>query len=183
MTLSSAIERVLQRAEARRRLIVAWSEHELDIVKTYSPQHVDRFESRYVNARSYAVRWRNKCHEGDKPDTATLADYMRLIGHHVPDDFGPGQVGTTIARIRKSLDKGDGLAGLTADQLRRWEALREHNRHDCIGMRKVCLRAADAIAAFDRERTGRYALDSHTPPTDARRPRERSNDRAVLRPT
>ena len=149
LALPGAIERILQRAEAKDRLIVAWSEHELHVVKAYSPEHVDRFESQYVNARSYAVRWRNKCHEGRKPPTNTLADFMALIEHTVPPEAGPDEVGTTIARVRTSLEKGRGLAGLTPDQLRRWQHLREHNRHDCVGMRKVCLIAAEEIEAFE----------------------------------
>lgn len=116
-----------------------------------SPVHVDRFESRYVNARSLAVRWRNKCHEGRKPATNALADYMALIEHTVPPEAGPDEVGKTIARVRKSLEKGRGIAGMTPDQLQRWEHLRDHNRHDCVGMRKVCLIAAEEIAAFDTQ--------------------------------
>ena len=46
------------------RLIVAWSERELDVVREYCPQHLDRFEARFRNAREFAVRWRNKCHDG-----------------------------------------------------------------------------------------------------------------------
>jgi hypothetical protein len=32
-SLPDAVERILQRAERKDRLIVAWSEHELDVVK------------------------------------------------------------------------------------------------------------------------------------------------------
>lgn len=152
LDLHSAIERILQRAEKNDRRIVAWSNHELDVVRDYCPDLVERFESRYVNARTFAEYWRNKCHAGDKPDVATLASYLGLIGYDVPPEFGPGLVGETIRRVRKSLEKGHGVAGISADQLRRWEALRQHNRHDCIGMRKVCLRAAEEIEAFDAGR-------------------------------
>jgi len=148
LDLPAAIERILHRAEAKDRQIVAWSERELDVVRDYCPEFLERFESRYVNARTYAVRWRNKCHGGQKPETNRLAAYMALIGHAVPTVAGPGEVGETLARIRKSLEKGQGVAGLTADQLRRWDVLREHNAHDCVGMRKVCLLAAEEIAAL-----------------------------------
>jgi hypothetical protein len=176
LTLSAAIERILQRAEAKGRQIVAWSEHELDVVKAYSPAHVDRFESRYVNARSLAVRWRNKCHEGRKPATNALADYMALIEHTVPPEAGPDEVGKTIARVRKSLEKGRGIAGLTPDQLQRWEHLRDHNRHDCVGMRKVCLIAAEESEAFDAPRR-----QSGSTPTERPRRRRRgaTRDRAL----
>ncbi len=177
LTLPAAIERILLRAEAKDRQIVAWSEHELDVVKTYSPQHVARFESRYVNARSYAVRWRNKCHDRKKPGTNALADYMALIEHTVPPEAGPDEVGKTVARARKSLGKGRGVAGLTPDQLRRWEHLREHNRHDCVGMRKICLIAAEEIDVFEAPAVRRVP-DS----PGSRRRQTRARDRATRTP-
>lgn len=147
LELADAVERILQRAEARNRLIVAWSEHELDVVRDYCPEKLGRFQSRYVNARYVAVHWRNKCHDGQKPASNRLSAYLALIGHEVPGTAGPGNVGTTIARLRKSLDKASSGASVTANQWDRWGDLREHNRHDCAGMRKVCLIAATEVAA------------------------------------
>ena len=66
----------------------------------------------------------------------------------MPIEAGPGEVGETLRRIQHSLAKGPGVAGLTADQVRRWDILREHNAHDCVGMRKVCLLAAEEIAVL-----------------------------------
>lgn len=147
LPLLGAVERILQRAEARDRLIVAWSEHELDVVKEYCPQHLARFEARYVNARSFAVYWRNACHGGNQPATKDLPTYLALIGYDVPGGAGPGRAGETIRRVGKALEKGEGLAGLTDDQRHRWQQLRDHNLHDCHGMKKVCILAADEVAA------------------------------------
>ena len=120
LELHAAIERILQRAEKNDRQIIAWSNHELDIVRAHCPDLVERFESRYVNARTFAEYWRNKCHAGDKPDVATLASYLGLIGYDVPPEVGPGLVGETIRRVRKSLGRAR-ARGVSADQLRRWE--------------------------------------------------------------
>ena len=84
LPLPDAVERILQRAEKRDRLIVAWSEHELGVVKNYCPEHLDRFEALYRNARTFAVHWRNSCHEGHRPATNTLCAYLALIGYEVP---------------------------------------------------------------------------------------------------
>jgi hypothetical protein len=158
LPLPDAIERILQRAEARNCRIVAWSQHELDIVEEYCPEKLDRFAARYVNARLVAVRWRNKCYGGRKPETNTLADYLVLIGYGVPGHAGPGHVGETIRIVRKSLEKSRGIDGLTEKQLRRWSDLREHNLHDCAGMREVCLRASREIAALSAVHAGRPTL-------------------------
>jgi hypothetical protein len=162
LPLPDAIERILQRAEARNCRLVAWSRHELDIVEEHCPEKLERFAVRYVNARAVAVRWRNKCHAGRKPETNTLADYLALIGYEVPGTAGPGHVGETIKRVRKSLLKGQGVAGLTADQLHRWRDLLEHNLHDCAGMREVCLQASREVAGFSTDRNERPTLRSVT---------------------
>ena len=145
-SLPDAVERILQRAERKDRLIVAWSEHELDVVKDYCPEKLDRFQSRYVNARTLAVQWRNKCHAGQKPPTNTLPDYLVLIAYEVSQGARPGRAGETIRIVRKALQTGHGIQGLTENQLRRWRDLREHNLHDCAGLRAVCLEAAREVA-------------------------------------
>jgi hypothetical protein len=147
LALADAVERILQRAEKRDRLIVAWTTHELDVVRVYCPEHLDRFESRYVNALGVAKRWRNSCHGGQKPAIGTLAAYLDLIGHRVPDGAGPGRTGETIRILLQALASERRRTRLTDNQRRRWGDLREHNRNDCVGMRKVCLRAADEMAA------------------------------------
>jgi len=147
LALPEAVERILRRAERKDRLIVAWSEHELDVVEDYCPKHLDRFQARFVNARTFAVHWRNKCHGGGKPATNMLGDYLALIGYEVSEGAGPGRAGETIRVVRKALEKGRGIAGMTENQLRRWRDLREHNLHDCAGMRAVCLKAAREVAA------------------------------------
>ena len=147
LPLPDAVERILQRAEAKDRLIVAWTEHELKVVKTYCPQHLARFEARFVNARAVAEHWRNACHDGQKPKTNELADYLALIKYEVSEGAGPGRAGETIGIVGKALEKGLGLNGLTDNQLRRWRDLRTHNLHDCHGMKKVCVLAATELAA------------------------------------
>jgi hypothetical protein len=146
LLLPDAVERILQRAEKRDRLVVAWSEHELDVVKNYCPEHLDRFEPRYRNARTFAVHWRNTCHGGRRPATNSLSDYLALVDYEVPDGAGPGRAGETIRIMRTALEKGREIADLTENQLHRWRDLREHNLHDCAGMRAVCLKAADEVA-------------------------------------
>jgi hypothetical protein len=147
LSLPDAVERIVQRAEARDRLIVAWSEHELDVVKDHAPQHLDRFEARFVNARTFAVYWRNACHAGRKPATNDLPAFLALIEYDLPVGAGPGRAGDTIRIVGDALKKGHGLDGLTDNQRHRWQQLRDHNLHDCHGIKKGCVLAADEVAA------------------------------------
>lgn len=91
LSLSAAIERIIQRAEKRDRLIVAWTEHELEIVGCYVPEHLDRFEPRYRNALAVAKYWRNACHATAKPSNGALVGYLDLVDYRVPPEAGVGR--------------------------------------------------------------------------------------------
>jgi hypothetical protein len=151
MSLRDAIEKAVLRAEHNDRRIVSWSQHDLAVVRTLrddDPDLVARFEGRYANALSVAKRWRNRHYGGVKPESGHLADYLALIGYQVPEDAAPGHVGESIRVIRHRLERG--LLPTTAHEAR-WKRLVEHNRHDCAGMRRVCIRAtAELDATTDR---------------------------------
>ena len=147
VTLREAVEKVIRRAEHGDRRIVAWSEHELNVVRTLladDPGLVASFEARFVNARALAERWRHRLHAGAGADCGRLADYLALIGYPVPAEAAGGDVGRTIRDLRGRLERG---LPPTPGQVERWDRLLEHNRHDCAGMRRVCLRATRELDA------------------------------------
>lgn len=145
--LREAIETVVKRAEKSDRRIVGWTEHDLDVVRTLGDVDADlvaRFEARYANGRAVAERWMNKLHSGERPASGELVAYLALIEYQIPPDAGPGHVGDTIRALRPTLQGG---RPLTANQDARWQRLLRHNRHDCAGMRAVCVRAANEMEA------------------------------------
>lgn len=149
MDLAAFVRKIVARAEARDLRIVTWSEHDLRAVRTLrdaQPELVERFEARYANARRVAERWRNRCHDGDRPPDNKLASFLRLIRYEVPPVAAPGRVGETVRTLRARLAAGREPTRL---QVQRWAFVLEHNRHDCNGMRAVCLAAtADLDAAL-----------------------------------
>jgi hypothetical protein len=147
MTLAAAVERIVQRAEKRDRLIVAWTEHELDVVRRYVPEMLDRFEARYRNALGVAKYWRNACHATEKPSNGALVGYLDLVGYRVPEAAGVGRAAETLRILGGAFDRGRTAAQLTANQRQRWTDLRAHNAHDCAGMRRVCEIATGEIGA------------------------------------
>ena len=149
ISLRDAVEKAVLRAEHGDRRIVSWSQHDLKVVRTLGDDAklVARFESRYANALSVAKRWRNKLYGGAKPASGRLGDYLALIGYPVPEDAAPGHVGETIRVLRHRLERG--LSPTTAQEAR-WKRLVEHNRHDCAGMRRVCIRATPELDATTR---------------------------------
>lgn len=143
------------RAEHGDRRIVSWSEHDLELVRRLrddEPELVARFERRYANALALARRWAYWIHREAKPLDGNLSGYLALIGYEVPTGGGPGRVGSTIRALRPTLHAG---RTLTALQRQRWAELLEHNRHDCAGMRAVCLRSTYELESADhRSRQG-----------------------------
>jgi hypothetical protein len=156
MSLPAAVEQVVLRAESKDRRIVAWSEHELDVVSAHcSAALTARFEACFVNARALADHWANACYPGRRPAESKLSDFLAFIGYPAPDEARPGRVGETLGILEAALarelakgpGKGRGIEGLTENQRQRWRQLRVHNAHDCAGMRQVCLRAARELEA------------------------------------
>ena len=146
-SLHAAVDNVVRRAEKRDCRIVSWTEHDLRVVQALrdeDPGLVARFEAPYANAHRIAERWRNRLHRGDTPGEGRLADYEALIGYAVPAEAVGGEVGETIRAIRGRSERG---LDLNDGQRDRWRRLIEHNRHDCIGMRKICLRATRELEA------------------------------------
>jgi hypothetical protein len=146
-TLSRAVESILMQAEKGSRLIVAWSNHELNVIERDCPEHLERLKARYVNARTLMVNWRNSRHRGRKPNSNTLPAWFAYLRYPVPEVAGPGQAGRSIKVLQDALAKpGGGVERLTDKQRARWEALIAHNDHDCAGMRRIFVRAADEMA-------------------------------------
>ena len=173
-----AVEVVVVRAEHGDRRIVSWSEHDLEVVRRLrgdEPRLVARFERRYVNALGLARRWAKVLHPEDRPANGKLAGYLALVDYEVPPGGGPGRVGKTIRALRPTLRGG---RSLTPGQQRHWDELLEHNRHDCAGMRAVCLRAAREL-----ESAGLRLASKPGPSSPSVWPTRRSgNHRRLTRP-
>jgi hypothetical protein len=123
MTLHDAVSKAVLGAEHGDRRIVSWSQYDLEVVRTLRDDG------------------------GAKATSGRLADYLTMIGYPVPEEAAPGQVGETIRVVRHRLERG---LHVTAAQLARWRRLVEHNRHDCAGMRRVCILATKELDATAR---------------------------------
>ena len=64
----------------------------------------------------------------------------------MPAEAAPGDVAKTARAIEDRFENGQGP---TPGQEERWGHLIEKNRHDCAGMRRVCLVAARELEAAE----------------------------------
>jgi hypothetical protein len=69
------------------------------------------------------------------------------VGYQVPEAAGVGRAGDTIRILGDAFDRGRTGAQLTANQRQRWSDLRNHNAHDCAGMRSICMTAVSALSS------------------------------------
>ena len=149
-TLRDAVAHVVVRAESKQRRIVSWSTHDLDVVRTLAdedPVLVERFERRYCNALRVAKRWRTVPTAATGQPRAAWRTTCRSLGTPFPMGGEGGDVGKIISDIRDRIERG---LDPTPGQLTRWNRLVEHNWHDCVGMRRLCIHATrelEAVAA------------------------------------
>jgi hypothetical protein len=147
--LTDTLEELRQLAEAEDRLVFAYSEHEMKMIK----EHLQEGElldwwlqdQNLVNARKIAKYWKYwkrrsikfPPKEGQKKEWHSLQNYLDLIDYEVPSEHGPGVVSSAITQVRKELVEGDGPLSEEANFA--WEQAVMHNFHDCCGMRELII--------------------------------------------
>jgi len=158
--LQEVIEGLVNLAEKENLQLVAWSHHELKLIrKMVSTDLADRFEARYRDAKKTARRWMHKAHPDIELERGwsgryRLARIMELAGYEdVPSEYGPDLAGGHLRRVRAHLKtKAGDFGSLKDDAKRNWTDLLEHNRHDCFGMRHVDERAIRELAGVTSAR-------------------------------
>ena len=152
-SFAQTIANLVSRADNQGRLIVAWSEHDINQIKEagISRNLAKRVDKRYRNAKETVRKWGQACHPEwefprDKSGRAhRLIAYLDRIGYPVPDEHRGGTVGQSIKSIRGALDDGKTWAQMTERQRERWVALLAHNVCDLDGMRAVTELAARGL--------------------------------------
>ena len=153
VSLESLLNDIVAKAEHEKRYIIAWSEHDLNVVRDHCDRALaSRFAGRYRNARAFCKQWLKDLHADlafdatDRKKNA-LANYMDLVGYQVPPDFGPARTGDNLRALKGPLSAGKQWDALSDRQRGYWLEVLGHNRHDCIGMYRVCRKAATERAA------------------------------------
>lgn len=134
-TLDRAIAEVVRLAHAGpgERRVVAFSEHEQTLVRTYASEALAaRVAEVYVNARATFKRWYNRMRPAERPvDEWTLEQCAAHAGYAWPEDegFSPAEA---IRRLREQLETATRSGKLpTSHTLALWKRLVAYNLHDC----------------------------------------------------
>jgi hypothetical protein len=122
------------------RLIVAWSVHDLAVIEEYFEEPasvVKSIRDRYRNALHTVRPWRRRTFPHVTLTSNSLYEYLRLTGFRVRPHVGRQKVAKQIRAVREQLRSGKAYGALTPNAKRHWGKILEHNRNDCLGMRKV----------------------------------------------
>lgn len=163
--LREAVSGVVTRAQKQDRRIVAWSDDDIDIVRslTNEPGLIRAFEARYADGRAIAARWAERTNGIDRPAADELGLYLAPIRLDGPETAGSGRVAKALRSLRPSLEAG---RMLTEHQAAAWADVLEQNRFACEGLRALCIRAATDLERIDqRTRKARKGRKKRRPST------------------
>ena len=156
-TVEEAVRTVVEKAAALDGPIVSWSNHDRDLILNH-PEVSDvlkaQVSSRHRNAISTATRWLatfrgdvrlERLRFGGKNQ---LAKFVPYVDYKVPRSLTKGSAATWLGHIRDQLEKHGRLRDVTPLAKRHWSMLLDYNRHDCLGLRAVAMRAASENALW-----------------------------------
>lgn len=131
------VSRLLERAVDEHRVIVSWSEHDLDHMVRIVPELEARLLAVYRNAiktvRPYLKKQEIRLNRGD----ARLYRVCEIFQIPVVEKYGEGLVGDGLSRVRKQLEQGKTYGTLTPGARRAWQHIVKHNRQDLLTMKAV----------------------------------------------
>lgn len=140
--LASVIGALVKRCECERRLLVAYSQHEKDVILQYAG--IDLGEL-YRDARKIAKHWKNARHR-DRPIAGYgLKDFLDFIEYHRGKHLGERRTTSRLKAVLDMLDRRSSYEDLTPVVKAKWTKLLEHNEVDCCGMQALVKMAAGEL--------------------------------------
>ena len=153
-SLGQALNEVIRLARSRDRLIVSWSQFDMQKVMEHglTGMLADEFALRYRDAKATAKRWFRE-HHGDvhlEPGRSgrlhSLENYAKLIGFEIPEKYGVGRTGENLRVVGQALERHSVWNDLTDRQQGRWLEVVGHNAYDLLGLRDVTERSAAELS-------------------------------------
>ena len=129
-----------EQARKEDRHLVAWSEHELQMMRKFASLDVS---PRYYNAKYGAKRWCRVWHSEAPRDGASLDLFMKLTGFATAKHLGKGNAGQRLGYVLNQLDKRGEFSQLTPVAKQKWTNLLSYNRQDCQALRHITLATLD----------------------------------------
>ena len=141
--LRSLVAELVAQCRKEGRLLVAFSEHELVVVRKYCGRDL---RGVYRNARAVAKRWRNQKYPGHPLYDYSLKSFLDFIRNRRPSSVTGFSPADSLRTVRSALDSAphSAFGAASAKARSAWATLLRYNKHDCLGMRELMKRAAEA---------------------------------------
>lgn len=161
---ADAVALIVQEAEDEGRAIVGWSFFDRDVAANANSALAERLDAVYRNAIQTARPWRQRLHpsaamprEDDHSPRHTLDKYARLAGYTRPLAGNPA---AWLRATEKRLAAAGGrYRHISATGKRDWHRLLDYNRHDCLALRHVTLKASRELDAWRAYETTQFCVE------------------------
>jgi hypothetical protein len=152
---ADAVARIVSQAEDERRAVAGWSFFDRDVAARANPALASRLQQVYRNVIQTARPWRQRLHpsapmprEDDHSPRHTLDKYARLVGYEAERALAGNPAAWLRATEARLAAAGGRYRRVSATGKRDWHRLLEYNRHDCLALRHVTLKASREIDAW-----------------------------------
>ena len=139
--LVDVIKRLLLECEANHRSLIAFSTHELNVIRTYCDIDVT---DKYKNALKFVKRWKWRFHRDIELERKSLDQFLGLpmIHYGVPKHLGKGNATKRLKAVIDMLEKRGDFSSLTPVKKAQWTKLLDYNKHDVLGLRALVVHAS-----------------------------------------
>lgn len=147
-SFAGQVRSLIGRAERQHRVLVGWSGHEVDVVRTWCPDLAPAFEAVYRDAKKPAKAWGRLTGFVPAKDARKrrhrLEAYETAVGFARDEMLGAKDMAKAIRGVRAALEEGRDPG---SKRRARWERMLAHNELDCRGVRAVTLRVLEDLDA------------------------------------
>ena len=161
---------LVARANAEDRSIVGWSLFDRDRLIEARSDLKGEITARYVNALQIARPWGRSLHpgvrierEGRHSPKHTLDKYAALAAYPRVAALRSGEPARWIRHVLSQLKTTSGNYRQTTTETKRdWHKLLEYNRHDCLALRHIILKASRELECWRAYEQTRFCVDDGT---------------------
>jgi len=143
-SLNEVIDKLYSVCADEGRLIVAYSQHEINVIRKYTNRDISDI---YRDARMIARRWKSICFDRSAPirKCKALKDYLTYLEFPRGSYLGEKKSTARIKAVLEMSKRRGNYDALTPVVKAKWTKLLEHNQIDCIGMKALVETASRAL--------------------------------------
>lgn len=157
---------LVARAIGESRRIVGWSFFDRERLIEARPDLEAAIKDRYVNALQIARPWRKALHpkvrierEDQYAAKHTLDKYARLAGYPDASALANAAPAKWIKHTLEQIAKRGSYRNVTKQTKRDWHDLLDYNRHDCLALRHILLKAARELECWRGYERTRFCVE------------------------